>query len=387
MHGSLHLSPARRYTRVIPPTHAAAAAHAHAPRPRHPPNSPNTKGPSTSSPQPDDRVIWWQARPQQSAPPRQGLLSKDGQTGRFINGATSRGRFASHMHAGRANLDAACAAGCPAVSQQNPPLLPPSAIHHPPSTINPSHPICQRRSSALPARRAPAAPPPSAPSSTSPRWAHHARRAAPHLSPAGAASLHACLGRGHITVLVVFGAGQVSVMHAHTHTQSLTRALPHPLKNTVPRRWSRSSATSFWRRSWRCTRWGRGWARRRCGVAGQVLGQAFGWGVRRVELGGGLGCLGVKSSDPRRSQPSQYYAPTFTIIQPRQQPNATLPQGVDASNAMALELALVPSAVLAVAPNSEWWRLGSCLLLHTWVGWRSWAAAGGMTRALRKSGS
>ncbi|GBF90508.1 rhomboid family intramembrane serine protease [Raphidocelis subcapitata] len=40
-------------------------------------------------------------------------------------------------------------------------------------------------------------------------------------------------------------------------------------------------------------------------------------------------------------------------------------QGVEASNEFALELALQPSAVLAAAPNCEWWRLGSCLLLHT----------------------
>jgi hypothetical protein len=32
---------------------------------------------------------------------------------------------------------------------------------------------------------------------------------------------------------------------------------------------------------------------------------------------------------------------------------------------MALELAMQPSAVLAAAPTSEWWRVGSCLLLHT----------------------
>ena len=42
-------------------------------------------------------------------------------------------------------------------------------------------------------------------------------------------------------------------------------------------------------------------------------------------------------------------------------------QGVEASNDFALELAMQPSAVLAAAPNSEWWRLGSCLLLHTWA--------------------
>ncbi|KAI8469310.1 MAG: hypothetical protein J3K34DRAFT_424303 [Monoraphidium minutum] len=39
-------------------------------------------------------------------------------------------------------------------------------------------------------------------------------------------------------------------------------------------------------------------------------------------------------------------------------------QGVDASAAMGLELALQPSAVLAAGPDSEWWRMGSCLLLH-----------------------
>jgi hypothetical protein len=32
--------------------------------------------------------------------------------------------------------------------------------------------------------------------------------------------------------------------------------------------------------------------------------------------------------------------------------------------AMAMELALQPSAVLSTAGDSEWWRLGSCLLLH-----------------------
>lgn len=31
---------------------------------------------------------------------------------------------------------------------------------------------------------------------------------------------------------------------------------------------------------------------------------------------------------------------------------------------MAMELALRPSVVLAAAPDSEWWRLGSTLLLH-----------------------
>lgn len=40
-------------------------------------------------------------------------------------------------------------------------------------------------------------------------------------------------------------------------------------------------------------------------------------------------------------------------------------QGIDASNEMAMELALRPSAVLAAAPDSEWWRLGSCLFLHS----------------------
>lgn len=39
-------------------------------------------------------------------------------------------------------------------------------------------------------------------------------------------------------------------------------------------------------------------------------------------------------------------------------------QGVEASATMAMELALRPSEVLAAAPDSEWWRVGSCLLLH-----------------------
>ncbi|KIY96005.1 hypothetical protein MNEG_11957 [Monoraphidium neglectum] len=39
-------------------------------------------------------------------------------------------------------------------------------------------------------------------------------------------------------------------------------------------------------------------------------------------------------------------------------------QGAEASMAMAMELALQPSAVLSTAGDSEWWRLGSCLLLH-----------------------
>jgi len=41
---------------------------------------------STTTQQQDDQVIWWQARPRQSAPPRQGLMTKDAQAGRFING-------------------------------------------------------------------------------------------------------------------------------------------------------------------------------------------------------------------------------------------------------------------------------------------------------------
>ena len=42
-------------------------------------------------------------------------------------------------------------------------------------------------------------------------------------------------------------------------------------------------------------------------------------------------------------------------------------QGLEAAAQMAEELAMVPAAVLAPAGESEWWRLGSCLLLHTCV--------------------
>jgi hypothetical protein len=240
---------------VTAPRTAAAAARPSGVPPPPPPSSRPADGASTSGQRlDDDRVIWWQAKPRQSAPPRQGLMTKG--EGRFINGAAWAGGGASGVGGG----------------DRSKPLCRIAIREQPPAASRPLE----------------------TPHPTAPHPHHHAR--SPHAETvigfAGSTRTGRTTAVGSQLDLPQVGgvggwgrggwwwfwAGACGLAHRRAWRAGSGKDLP-PLPSppllpppllppnapspTPTPRWSRLCATSFWRRSCRSTRWARGSARRR----------------------------------------------------------------------------------------------------------------------------
>ena len=129
--------------REIP--HALARTHPHPRRARRARPRPAAAASTSGQQRADDRVIWWQARPRQSAPPRQGLSTKDAQAGRFINGAPAPRRGGAGRGGGGVGLHAltGCANPGGALGGRQQALACPRAHPHP-CKSHPSRRVCHR---------------------------------------------------------------------------------------------------------------------------------------------------------------------------------------------------------------------------------------------------